>query len=211
MDCVWSQDWSRAWIRDVTRAGLTWTSGLQLGDGGRQLRVLELVITIQGSKNPDPALALSLTSYGILSLDTNFSRVNFFFFMWTILKSLLNLLQHCFFFMSWCFGHESCVILASRPGIEPIFTTVEDEDLTIGLPGKCQRHSHINPILKKQSGNILPQSAFWQHVTKIQISEWFALRFYCGMRDTKTENSISVATGVYRDFCNVACWRQWSC
>ena len=49
-------------------------------DGGRQLRVLELVITIQGSKNPDPALALSLTSYGILSLDTNFSRVNFFFF-----------------------------------------------------------------------------------------------------------------------------------
>ena len=127
------------------------------------------------------------------------------------LKSLLNLLQHCFFFMSWCFGHESCVILASRPGIEPIFTTVEDEDLTIGLPGKCQRHSHINPILKKQSGNILPQSAFWQHVTKIQISEWFALRFYCGMRDTKTENSISVATGVYRDFCNVACWRQWSC
>ena len=80
MDCVWSQDWSRAWIRDVTRAGLTWTSGLQLRDGGRQLRVLELVITIQGSKNPDPALALSLTSYGILSLDTNFSRVNFFFF-----------------------------------------------------------------------------------------------------------------------------------
>ena len=136
MDCVWSQDWSRAWIRDVTRAGLTWTSGLQLRDGGRQLRVLELVITIQGSKNPDPALALSLTSYGILSLDTNFSRVNFFFFlMWTILKSLLNLLQHCFYFMVWIFRYKVCGILAPWLGIEPTPPALEGKDLTNGSPG----------------------------------------------------------------------------
>ena len=51
--------------------------------------------------------------------------------------------------MFWCFGHKACVILASRPGIEPIFTTLEDEDLTTGLPGKCQGHSDINSILKK--------------------------------------------------------------
>ena len=32
----------------------------------------------------------------------------FFFF---ILKSLLNLLPHCFYFMFWFFGHKACAIL----------------------------------------------------------------------------------------------------
>ena len=32
----------------------------------------------------------------------------FFFFMWPILKSLLNLLQYCFCSMFWLFGHEAC-------------------------------------------------------------------------------------------------------
>ena len=42
-----------------------------------------------------------------------------FFWMWTILKSLLNLLQYCFCFLFWCFGHETCEILAPQSGIEP--------------------------------------------------------------------------------------------
>ena len=41
------------------------------------------------------------------------------FFMWTFLKSLLNLLQYFFCFMVCFFGHEACVILASQPGIKP--------------------------------------------------------------------------------------------
>ena len=40
------------------------------------------------------------------SVFTVFLTVFFFFFlMWTIFKSILNLLQYCFCFMFWCFGH----------------------------------------------------------------------------------------------------------
>ena len=43
-----------------------------------------------------------------------------FFLMWTILKkSLLNLLQFCFYFMFWFFGGKVCGILTCWPGIEP--------------------------------------------------------------------------------------------
>ena len=39
--------------------------------------------------------------------------------MWTILKSLLNLLQYCFCLMFWFFECEAYGIVASPPGIEP--------------------------------------------------------------------------------------------
>ena len=35
------------------------------------------------------------------------------------LKSLLNLLQYCFCFMFWFFGHEACGILAPNQGSNP--------------------------------------------------------------------------------------------
>ena len=35
------------------------------------------------------------------------------------LKSLLNLLQYCFSFMFWFFGHKACGILIVWPGIKP--------------------------------------------------------------------------------------------
>ena len=54
-------------------------------------------------------------------------------------KSLLNLLQYCFYFMVWFFDPETCGILASWPGIEPTSPTLEDEGLTTGPPGKSQR------------------------------------------------------------------------
>ena len=43
------------------------------------------------------------------------------FLMWTIcVKSLLNLLQHCFCFIFWCFGPKACRILPTRDREEGI-------------------------------------------------------------------------------------------
>ena len=68
------------------------------------------------------------------------SCVHFFFFlnfllMWTILKSLLNLLQYCFCFRFCFFVHKSCGISSPQPEIKPAPMTVEVEDSTTGLPG----------------------------------------------------------------------------
>ena len=43
-----------------------------------------------------------------------------FFFFWhgPFLKSLLNLLQHCFCFMFWFFDGKACRILTPQPGIK---------------------------------------------------------------------------------------------
>ena len=53
--------------------------------------------------------------------------------MWTIffLKPLLNLLQYCFCFMFWFFGHEACGILAPQPGIKPTLPGWEGKVLTL--------------------------------------------------------------------------------
>ena len=56
--------------------------------------------------------------------------------MWTILKSLLNVLQYCFCLLFWFFGREVCGVLAVWPGIEPEPHALKDEVLTTGLPGK---------------------------------------------------------------------------
>ena len=56
--------------------------------------------------------------------------------MWTIFKSLLNLLHYYFCFMVWFFGHEACGILATPPGIEPTPPALEVEVLTTELSGK---------------------------------------------------------------------------
>ena len=37
--------------------------------------------------------------------------------------------------MFWFFGHEACVILAPRPGIEPASLGLEGEHLTTGPQG----------------------------------------------------------------------------
>ena len=43
------------------------------------------------------------------------------------LMSLLNLLQYCFSFMFWFFGHEACGISVLWPGIEPTSPALEGE------------------------------------------------------------------------------------
>ena len=58
-----------------------------------------------------------------------------FFLCGPSLKSLLNLLQYCFYFMF--FGHEACEILVPQPEIE---TVPLAEILTTGPPGKSWRH-----------------------------------------------------------------------
>ena len=60
--------------------------------------------------------------------------------MWTYLKSLLILLQHCSCFMFWVLIHEACGIPAPRPGIEPTSSAWEGKVLTPGLPEKSQDH-----------------------------------------------------------------------
>ena len=60
-------------------------------------------------------------------------------FLLLFLKSLLNLLQYCFCFMSWCFGWEACGISAPWLGIE-ITTPALEEVLTTGLPRKSAPH-----------------------------------------------------------------------
>ena len=52
------------------------------------------------------------------------------------LKSLLNLLQYCFCFMSWFYGPRYVGILAPPPGIESSPPTLEGKVLTTGLQGK---------------------------------------------------------------------------
>ena len=53
-----------------------------------------------------------------------------------MLKSLLNLLQHCFCFMFFCFGREAGEILAPQPGITPTSSALEGKVFTTGPPRK---------------------------------------------------------------------------
>ena len=48
------------------------------------------------------------------------------------LKFLLNLLQYCFCFLFWIFGHKA------HRGVEPALPVLEGEVLTTRLPGKFQ-------------------------------------------------------------------------
>ena len=76
----------------------------------------------------------------------------FFFFCCGIFsKSFLNLLQYCFCFMFWFFGHEACGILAPLPGIKPTTPALEGEVLTSGLPGK----SWVRPLFRDIPQNIM--------------------------------------------------------
>ena len=50
-----------------------------------------------------------------------------FFWMWIILKSLLNLLQYCFCLIFWFCGHKSHGILVPQQGIEPTPPALEGE------------------------------------------------------------------------------------
>ena len=59
-----------------------------------------------------------------------------FFFMWTTLKSVLNLLKYCFCFMFWFFAHKTCWILSPQPEIKPAFPALEAEVPNIELPVK---------------------------------------------------------------------------
>ena len=54
-------------------------------------------------------------------------RTNIYFFKW-----LLSMLQYCFCFTFWLFGHQAYGILALQPGINPLRPALEGEVLTTG-------------------------------------------------------------------------------
>ena len=58
--------------------------------------------------------------------------------MWTILKSLLSSLQHCFCFIFWVFGPELCGILAPWSEVKPVPPALEGDFLTTGPPAKSK-------------------------------------------------------------------------
>ena len=53
----------------------------------------------------------------------------YLFSMWTILKSLLNLLQYCFCLMFWFFGHKVCWLLAPWSENKPISPALDGKVL----------------------------------------------------------------------------------
>ena len=60
----------------------------------------------------------------------------FFFMICTIKKkSLLNLLQYCFCFMFWLFGHKACGIFTPWPGMELAPAAMQGGASTTGLLG----------------------------------------------------------------------------
>ena len=54
----------------------------------------------------------------------------FFFHVDLYLKSLLYLLQYCFYFMFWIFGHKAYGTLVPQPGIKPPSLALGGEVLT---------------------------------------------------------------------------------
>ena len=68
------------------------------------------------------------------------------------LKSLSNLLWHCFCFYVLVLWPKACRILAPWPGIEPILPALEDKVLTTGPPGKFPHISLNCPCLSCKDG-----------------------------------------------------------
>ena len=62
-----------------------------------------------------------------LSLTCNHYSGHVKLFEFLFLKSLLNLLQHCFWFVFWFFGLKVCRILAPWSGMEPASPALERE------------------------------------------------------------------------------------
>ena len=80
----------------------------------------------------DLALNSSATSSSTVLEQKKKKKISVLFF----LESLLNLLQDCFCFMFWFFGHEACGILVPQPGMELTSPVLEGKVLTPGPPGK---------------------------------------------------------------------------
>ena len=85
-------------------------------------------------------------------------------------KSLLNLLQYCFCFMFWYFGHEACGILAPPPWISDPPPALEGEVLTTGLPGKVKVTQSCPTLCDPMDHTI-------NGILQARILEWVAFPF----------------------------------
>ena len=89
-----------------------------------------------------------LLAVSVSSLEKgHFRSIALFFFFFCFLKSLLNLLQYCFYFLVLVFGHEACAILAPWLGMEPTAPALEGEILTTGPPGKSLHCPFLNWVV----------------------------------------------------------------
>ena len=84
------------------------------------------------------------------------SFFSLFFWCEPFLKSLLNLLQHCFWFIFRFFGREACGILNPWPGIEPVPPALEGGILTTGPSGNS-----CSLFLKPLCSHSLSLESFW--------------------------------------------------
>ena len=97
--------------------------------------------------------------------------------MWIFWKSLLNLLQCCFYCLC-CgfFGQKSYGILAPQPGIKLPCPALEDKILIIGLPGRC--HSGFKPLGMRHSA-IVSSIVDRNMNLYLQKPKWMFMRVTC--------------------------------
>ena len=111
----------------------------------------QAAVSLTGSSPPWRELALPLQGlplvpdwpryvnfWGLLTLLLSYLHY-YYFWCGLFLQSLFNLLQYSSCFMSWCYGHEACGILAPLPWMELTAPVLETEASTTGLPGKSFR------------------------------------------------------------------------
>ena len=104
------------------------------------------------------------------SLGIALIRFFFFFNVDLFFKSLLYLLQYCFYFMFWFFGLQGCGILARHLGVEPRSPALEGGFLTTGSPGKLLIHyffmAHNSPWCDFAI-NVLTILLSWAHFFRL--------------------------------------------
>ena len=106
---------SWTWLSDWTE--LNWVTFLSPNLTGLDVPNVTTANSISFNLTPDSVTILFFSSSSNLIFFV--LRVVFFFLSGPFLKSLLNLLQYCFCFISCFFDHEAGEILAPQPRIEP--------------------------------------------------------------------------------------------
>ena len=98
--------------------------------------------------------------------------------MWTILKSLFNLLQYCFCFMLWFLGQEACRILGPQLGTEPpmhweAVSTMDSHGIPAAAAAKSRQSCSTlcDPIDGSPTGSSVPR------ILQARTLEWVVISF----------------------------------
>ena len=107
-----------------------------------------------------------------------------FFWYGPFWKSLLNLLQYCFYFMFWAFSllfffdHEACGILAYWSAIKLTAPAVEGEVLTTRLPGKFRVIVISDRLFSRRLSSFWTDGLNFYSLNLIGGSSWIIIVFY---------------------------------